>query len=415
MRRSRFTFSRINDRSLHVNILGVETSCDETSVAVVADGHHVLSNLVASQIAKHAFYGGVIPELAAREHLNAISPMAAAALDEAKLAATDIEAVAVTCSPGLLPALLVGLSYAKGLAAALEVPLVGVNHILGHVFGAVIDHVDTVRDSHAYPLLALIVSGGHTLLIEIRANGRCRIRGRTLDDAAGEAFDKTARVLNLGYPGGPVIDRLAATGDRSAFEFPMGLSGGGGAPLSPENRFNFSFSGIKTAVLYHVRKQAVPKSRTTSSEWHPLTPDVLPPAPVGGAGGNSDADKDCLNIGMPVATLRDTAASFQEAVVEILVRKTMWAAHDSAAKTVLLGGGVACNSRLRERMAAAADEAGIPLRTATPAYCLDNAAMIGGLAWYMLRHESESPLDIDAQARLGALDSAPFAPEYERL
>ena len=236
-------------------ILGIESSCDETAAAVVEDGFRVLSSEVASQIAKDAVHGGVVPELAAREHLKALTPVVSGALKQAGVTLKDISAVAVTQGPGLIPALLVGLNYAKGISQINGLPLVGVNHFLAHIYGAFLDSPpDIFADESLYPLLALVVSGGHTSLMLIDKEGKARQLGCTIDDAAGEALDKGAKLLDLGYPGGPVIQKVAQGGDPEKFRFPRPLTGGAGKPVAPENRFNFSFSGIKTALLYHSQK-----------------------------------------------------------------------------------------------------------------------------------------------------------------
>lgn len=359
-----------------MDILGIESSCDETAAAVVRDGHQVLSSVISSQVAKHAAYGGVIPELAAREHLRAIDPIVREALAEAKIEIEELDAIAVTAAPGLLPALLVGISYAKGLAATLDTPLLGVDHMLAHVYGAVLDHPDLLANPDAYPLLALIVSGGHTILLQIQADGACRLLGQTIDDAAGEAFDKAAKILHLGYPGGPLIDKLAAQGNPTAIDFPRGLTGSGGSPLKPEHRYNFSYSGLKTSLLYSVRQD--PTGDDTLREF---------------------TDQDFLDI----------VASYQEAVVDVLVRKTRWAIEEQGAGTVLLCGGVACNSRLRTLITEMTDECDVPLRIAPPAYCTDNAAMIAGLAWHQHRAGEHATWSLDATPRFKPPDYISFA------
>jgi N6-L-threonylcarbamoyladenine synthase len=353
-----------------MNILGIESSCDETAAAVVRDGKQVLSSVISSQIKVHAAYGGVIPELAAREHLRAITPVVDQALHESGCSLDEIDAVAVTQCPGLVPALLVGASYAKGLAATRNLPLVGINHFLAHVYGAFLDEPQALQEPAAYPILSLVVSGGHTALFAIQADGSAAIVGRTLDDAAGEAFDKAAKILHLGYPGGPVIDRLAKEGNPTACQFPRGLMGGGGRPAKREHRFNFSFSGVKTALLYHVQDREV-----------------------------SDAE------------LKDVVASYQQAVVDVLVLKTLLAAKELGAPTIVLSGGVACNSRLRADMAAALQGSGQRLVLAPPKYCTDNAAMVAGLAYHSMRHGQTAGLNLGIQARLPEdLGSVPFAP-----
>ena len=343
-----------------MKILGIETSCDETSASVVEDGERVLSNIVSSQLEVHAGYGGVVPELAAREHLRNIDPVVQTALNDAHCSTRDIEAVAVTCAPGLVPALLVGVSYAKGVASCADIPLLGINHFLAHVYGAFLPDVSILRRQRTYPLLALVVSGGHTNLFLVQADGTTAVVGRTLDDAAGEAFDKAAKVLSLGYPGGPVIDRLARRGNPAAVDFPRALTGGGGRPVKAENRFNFSFSGLKTALLYHVRERHLRE------------------------------DELC-----------DVVASYQEAIVDVLVSKTLSAARALSAQTVVVCGGVACNSRLRTAMTRMLQPLDACAVIAPPAYCTDNAAMVAGLAYPALRRGAVSSLDLSVCARLG--------------
>ena len=242
-------------------IIGFESSCDETAVAVVVDGRKVLSNAIASQIAKPAVYGGVVPELAAREHLTAIRRVTDESLKEAGVTMDQIDAVAVTNGPGLVPALLVGVNFAKGFAAAYKKPLIGINHFLGHIYGVFLDQEEDIfAKKELFPMVGLVVSGGHTSLVLIKEDGTANVIGTTLDDAAGEAFDKAAKMLNLGYPGGPVIEKAARNGDAHRFSFPRSLTGTAGKALAPENRFNFSFSGVKTALLYHAKKHVFRRS-----------------------------------------------------------------------------------------------------------------------------------------------------------
>jgi N6-L-threonylcarbamoyladenine synthase len=350
-----------------MNLLGIETSCDETSAAVVADGREVLSSVVSSQIATHAGYGGVVPELAAREHLANIDVVVAAALAEARCPADAIAGVAVTAGPGLIPALLVGMAYAKGFAAAGNLPLVGINHFLAHIHAAFLAPADPPRPER-FPILALVVSGGHSALVLLDGHGRACVVGRTLVDAAGEAFDKAAKILNLGYPGGPIIDRLAASGDPAFVHFPRGLARRrGGRPASDRDRFNFSFSGVKTALLYYLRD-------------HPPREQDLP----------------------------HIAASYQAAIVDVLVDKTARAARHWNARTILLCGGVACNRSLRQAMAVAAARGGCDLIATPPKYCTDNAAMVAGAAWACLRAGQVAGLDLAVHARL--VDDADFGP-----
>ena len=362
-----------------MKVLAIESSCDETAVSIVEDGHNVLANLVASQINKHAAFGGVIPELAAREHLKAIKCLTEQALDDSGLSLEDLDAIAVTQLPGLIPALLVGINYAKGLASAIAKPLIGVNHIIAHIFGAFIDDQEALSNADNYPMLSLIVSGGHTHLVLIEQNGSCKVVGQTLDDAAGEAFDKAAKILELPYPGGPVIDRIAKEedADPQAFDFPRAMCPKPGQSLKPENRLNFSFSGVKTALLYQVRDP----SKDTDFE------------------SALDIDE---------ALRKNLVASFQEAVVDALVIKTAMAAEDYSVKSIVLCGGVACNSRLRQKMSEKADFLGLPLFIAPPKYCTDNAAMIGGLACYQYKNNDFEEFNMDASARLKGIDSVPF-------
>lgn len=324
-------------------VLGIETSCDETAVAVVEDGHHVRSSVVSSQIDLHAAYGGVVPEIASRAHLERIDAVLGAALDEAGVGPDRIDAVAATAGPGLIGALLVGVGTAKALAAAWEVPYVAVHHLEAHLFASFLEAPELEP-----PLVVLLVSGGHTLLVHLEALGRYRILGGTIDDAAGEAFDKVARFLGLGYPGGPVIDRLARDGDPAAIAFPRAMRDDG---------WDFSFSGLKTSVVNHVRK-------------------------------NPDVDDV------------DVAASFQEAVVDVLVTKTLRAAAATGANGACLGGGVAANSRLRERFVAGCEAAGIRPFVPSRAYCTDNAAMIAAAGAWRLRHDGPSGLDTGASPNL---------------
>ncbi|MCK5801375.1 MAG: tRNA (adenosine(37)-N6)-threonylcarbamoyltransferase complex transferase subunit TsaD [Lentisphaeria bacterium] len=359
-----------------MKILGIETSCDETAVAIVQDGHEVLANCVASQIELHAGYGGVVPELAAREHLRAMPVVADQALADANCSLEDIDAVAVTCSPGLVPALLVGVSYAKGLAAARNCPLVPVSHFLAHIYGAFLDQPTLLQDERTFPVLALVVSGGHTALVVIEADGPARIVGTTLDDAAGEAYDKGAKILGLGYPGGPIIDCIAKTGNPAAHAFPRGLTGGGGRPRKPEHRHNFSFSGVKTALLYAVKDRHL-----TNTE------------------------------------LADVVASYQAAIVDVLVSKTMDAAEHFGTPTVCMCGGVACNSQLRADMARAAEKRNLRLVLAPPKFCTDNAAMVAGIAQHYLGEGATHPPDLafGVSARLDSnLGIVPFAPSILR-
>ncbi|MGH2692405.1 MAG: tRNA (adenosine(37)-N6)-threonylcarbamoyltransferase complex transferase subunit TsaD [Actinomycetota bacterium] len=330
-----------------MKVLGIETSCDETAVAVVED-LKVLSNVLASQHDIHDRFGGVVPELASRAHLEKLNPLADAALREAGTEWREIEAVAVTRGPGLVGALLVGLASAKAIALALDVPMVAVNHLEGHIYANFLEHGPPEP-----PYVVLLVSGGHTMLVHMPEEHRYEILGQTLDDAAGEAFDKVARFLGLGYPGGPELDRLARDGNPEAVRFPRAMAQSGD--------LDFSLSGLKTAVIRHVKAER--------------------------EGGNETAT-------------RDLAASFQEAVVDVQVQKTMAAAESTGVKAVLLGGGVVANSRLRDRMAVEADSAGVRLLYPSPELCTDNAAMIAAAGQSRLDKGERSSYDVAAEPGL---------------
>jgi len=339
-------------------LLGIESSCDETAAAVVRGGRTILSSVVHSQASLHAAHGGVVPEIAGRSHLEQILPVIDAALAQAGVDLDAIEAVAVTSRPGLIGSLLVGVSAAKTLAWARGIPLVGVHHIEAHVYAATMEQEDDRRSGEDYPCLALVVSGGHSALYRATSEIRIEFLGGTLDDAAGEAFDKVAHLLGLPYPGGPAVSKLAESGNPRAIRFPRYRSDDG-APA-------FSFSGIKTAVLYHVRGQ-----------------DALAPTPA----PESIPDR------------ADVAASFEAAVVDVLVEESLRAAEREGLPTVLVAGGVACNRRLRQVMRSRAEERGIRVRFPSPAYCTDNAAMIAGLGFHLLRAGRTANLELDASPR----------------
>ena len=326
-------------------VLGIETSCDETGVALVENGRRVRSNVLADQQTLHARYGGVVPEVASRAHVDLLHPAVeqACALGGGRL--SDVDAVADTIGPGLAGSLLVGVAAAKAYALALDRPLVGVNHLVAHVYANVLDH-----GTLPLPAVVFVVSGGHTSLLAMDEQGAFRGLGQTIDDAAGEAFDKVARVLGLGYPGGPVVDRLARDGDPAAVRFPRALLDDGSD--------DFSFSGLKTAVLRHVRAAG---------------PD--------------------LNVA-------DVAASFQEAVVDVQVSKVVGVAKREGLDTVLLGGGVAANSRLRARLAAEAEALGVRLLVPSPALCTDNGAMVACAGSFALERGERTPLDVGADPNL---------------
>ena len=330
-----------------MRILGIETSCDETALAVVDDGRTVLSNLISSQAHLHERFGGVVPEVASRAHLENLNPLLDLALRESGTTLKELDAVAVTVGPGLVGALLVGIAAAKALAFALDVPLIGVHHLEGHIYANVLAH-GTIEP----PFVAFLVSGGHTMLVHVPEPFRYRILGQTLDDAAGEAFDKVARFLGLGFPGGPELDRLAKHGNPDAVRFPRAVT---------ERGFDFSLSGLKTAVVRHVNAE-----RARGAE----------PA------------------------LDDIAASFQEAVVEVQVDKTIAAARDTGVGTVVLGGGVVANSRLRTLMTDRAAAAGVRLLIPPPDLCTDNGAMIACAGFYRLEQGERTSLDVGASPSL---------------
>lgn len=337
-----------------MKILAIETSCDETAAAVVEDGGSILSNVVSSQAALHARFGGVVPELASRHHLENICPVIEQAMADAKLDYAQLDAVAVTQGPGLVGSLLVGVQAAKGIAYAQAKPLVPVHHIAGHIEAPFLSH-----GAVPLPAVALVVSGGHTSLYEIPERGRYLLLGKTRDDAAGEAFDKVAKLLGLGYPGGPAIDRIAAGADDHAVDFTIARLKDGSA--------DFSFSGIKTAVLYHVRREGIP------------------------------AVADAAHVPQQV---RDLAASFQRAVVTALVRRLKRAAEERRPRSLLLTGGVAANSLLRREAARAAGELGLPLYVPEVALSTDNAAMIGAAAFVAFRAGARASLDLNAEPNL---------------
>lgn len=370
-------------------VLGIESSCDETAAAVVADGRRILSNVVASQIRIHEKFGGVVPELASREHLRKIALVVDEACLQCKTTLQDIEAVAVTEGPGLIGSLLVGLVYGKALALSLGKPLVGVNHLEGHIH-AVLLHNTTARQEGKpvpaadFPSITLVVSGGHTILLRVDANQGSesdtpsfsyKMLGQTRDDAAGEAFDKVAKLLALGYPGGPVIDRLARFGDPHGFQF--------GRIRMKGNQLDFSFSGLKTAVLYRVRGTPLAAEAEERRQWRNASPDKV--------------STETLRAHCSQATL-DLAASFQEAVVKDLVERTIDAATGAGIRTIFVSGGVACNSLLRERFAKAGEEHGFNVLFPSPRLSTDNAAMIAAAGYYKLAagHRADSSLNAHA-------------------
>jgi len=328
-------------------VLGIETSCDDTSIAVLEGARTLRSHLIAAQ--DHRLYGGVVPELASRAHLDLLPRLVERALQEAKAAPEELTGIAVTRAPGLVGSLVVGVAFAKAYGLALGIPVTGVNHIEAHLHSATLEHGDS-----PWPAVALVVSGGHTELVEVRGFGDYRWLGSTRDDAAGEAYDKVAKLLGLGFPGGPEIDRRAAAGRPDAFDLPR--------PMLHQPGFDFSYSGLKTAVATELRGHGDP------------------PYPAG--------------------LIDDLAASFQAAVVDTLVAKSMRAIETTGARALNLGGGVACNRELRRRLALECDARDVVLRIPTPRLCADNAAMIALLgAWQFQRGDAVDP-GLDAVAAL---------------
>jgi len=343
-----------------MNILGIDTSCDDTSVGVVADNRRVLSNVVHSQVKLHSPHGGVVPELASREHLRNIMVIVQEALLRANLRMGDLDGIAVTVGPGLVGSLLVGLYYAKSLSYAYHIPLVAINHLEGHILSIFLE-----EEAPVFPFVALTVSGGHTSLYHVEGYGQYSLIGQTLDDAAGEAFDKVAKILGLGYPGGVVIETHAREGNMERIKFPR-------AYLAKDS-FDFSFSGLKTAVSLYVKK------------WNE----------------NSKETRD--------VSLADIAASFQESVMDVLVRKVMTARKKMDVSTIVVAGGVACNNRLRARLQDAAASEGIQVFFPRPAFCTDNGAMIAMAGYHRLFSGERADLSIDARSKypISELDKLP--------
>jgi N6-L-threonylcarbamoyladenine synthase len=356
-----------------VRILGIESSCDETAAAVVENSGRVLSSVVASQFHAHAKYGGVVPEVASREHLRAIVPVVRAALAESGSRWPDVSAVAVTIGPGLAGALLVGVTYAKAVCFARGIPLIAVNHVEGHIHAVILESAAAGR-ALEYPALALVVSGGHTHMFQVRENFTYRLLGKTRDDAAGEAFDKVAKLLGFGYPGGPVVDRLARFGDARAIRFPMARMKG--------NTLDFSFSGLKTAVLRWVESHGMADEIQARRELLKACP--------------RPADEQWLEV-TPTRT-RDLLASFQRTVIEELLQHVSASAEAAGARSVIISGGVACNSGLR----AAASEArvGRPVHFASRALATDNAVMIAAAAFPKWQRSEFAGLDVDVEPNL---------------
>ncbi|MEE9611305.1 MAG: tRNA (adenosine(37)-N6)-threonylcarbamoyltransferase complex transferase subunit TsaD [Desulfatiglandales bacterium] len=348
-----------------MNILGIDTSCDDTSAGVIANGHLALSNIVNSQVRLHHPYGGVVPELASREHIRNIVPVVNEALIKSKLEIKQLDGVAVTVGPGLVGSLLVGLYYAKAFAYVNDIPLAAINHLEGHILSIFLE--DNVPP---FPFVALTVSGGHTSIYHVKGFCDYALMGQTLDDAAGEAFDKVARILGLGYPGGVVIEKLAQSGQRDKIEFPR-------AYLAPDS-LDFSFSGVKTSVALYVNK------------WRE-------------GEGNTGQVKTA-----------DIAASFQEAVVDVLVHKIMKAAEKTKVTSVAIAGGVACNQALRNRLKEVAPEKDISVYSPRPEYCTDNGAMIALAGYHRLLQGERADLSIDARSRFPIGDLTSVTPRESK-
>lgn len=336
-------------KDVRILTMAIESSCDETSVAILADGREVLSNIISSQIDVHTVFGGVVPEIASRHHLENINTVIDQALAEASITLDDIDMIGVTYGPGLVGALLMGVATAKAISFARNIPLVGVNHMIGHISANYIEHKDLEP-----PFMALIVSGGHTNIVEVKDYTSCKVLGGTRDDAVGEAYDKVARVIGLGYPGGPKIDKAAKSGNPDAVHFKR--------VFLEKDSLDFSFSGLKTAVLNYINTEK--------------------------------------QAGREIVT-EDIAASFQQAVVEVIVKKTIDAALDMKKERIVMAGGVAANSKLRQMLQEECDKHGIKLYCPSPILCTDNAAMIGCAAYYKYKAGMIDDLTLDAFPSLG--------------
>jgi N6-L-threonylcarbamoyladenine synthase len=339
-----------------MKILGIDTSCDDTSAAVITDGSAVISNIIHSQLKLHNPYGGVVPELASREHIRNIVPVVDEALSKAELKINDIDAIAVTIGPGLIGSLLVGLYYAKSIAYFNKIPMVAINHLEGHILSILLE-----KDHPDFPFTALTVSGGHTSLYYVKAPGDYELLGQTLDDAAGEAFDKVAKLLGLGYPGGAIIESNARSGRSDAISFPR-------AYISDES-LDFSFSGLKTSVALYIDKWKKQGRKT---------PDKI--------------------------TLEDIAASFQEAVFDVLIDKLIKAGKNSGVSSLVLAGGVACNKTLREKLIVRSNKEGFRVYCPRPSFCTDNGAMIALAGFYRAHKNDYADFNVDVRSRFPVRD-----------
>lgn len=331
-------------------ILGIETSCDETAAAVVKDGRYICSNVISSQVRTHAQYGGIVPEIASRKHIEVINQVVKSAINDAKITLNDIESIAVTYGPGLVGALLVGISFAKALSYGKKLPLIPINHLEAHIYAVYLEYPQI-----NLPAIALLVSGGHTEMVLVKELGVYEALGRTKDDAIGEAYDKVAKWLGLGYPGGPIIDRLAKSGNKEAIRFPRAVMKHG--------KYDFSYSGLKTAVINYTRNAG-------------------------------------QQLGTERLPLNDIVASFQEAAIDALTSKVMNAVKDTAVTSIIIGGGVAANSRLREQLNERIAGKGITLYIPSPVLCTDNAAMIAGLGFHKYNAGKVANLSLSVKSNL---------------